>query len=44
MNMCKNVPWYFKIILPDVFPRYNILINVYVYKNVVKLGGNKNNA
>ena len=41
--MCINVPWYFQIILPDDYPRYNILINGYGYKNVVEIGGNENN-
>ena len=44
MNMCINMPWYFQIILPGGSPRYNILINGYVYINVVKIGGNDNNA
>ena len=34
----------FKLKLPDGSPRYNIIINGYVYKNVVKIGGNKNYA
>ena len=44
MHMCINVPWQFEIISPDGSPIYNILINGYVYKNVVKIGGNENNA
>ena len=44
MNMCINKPWRSVIILPDVSPIYNILINVYVYKRLVKIGGNENNA
>ena len=38
MNMYINGPWQFKIILPDGSPGYNILINGWVNKNVVKLG------
>ena len=44
MNICINVSWYFQIILPDGSPRYNILLNGYLNINVVKIGGNKNNA
>ena len=42
--MYINVPCYFQTILPDRSPRYNILINGYGYTNVVKIGGNENNA
>ena len=38
MHMYINVPWLFWIVLPDGYPRYNIVINVYVYKNAIKLG------
>ena len=44
MNTYINVPRYFRIILPDGSHIYDILINAYVYKNVVKIGGNENNA
>ena len=37
-----NMPWQFEIILPDGFPRYNILPNLYVYIYIVKIGGNEN--
>ena len=38
MNMCINAPFQFEIILPDGSPRYNILINGYVYNFFAKSG------
>ena len=42
--MCIKVLWYFQIRIPDGCPRYNILINGCLIKDVVKLGINENNA
>ena len=44
MNMHINMLWQFEMISSDCSPRYNILLNVYVYICFVKIEGNYNNT